>query len=103
MMPSELSRISRSATAIGPFGSSTPSVQPPSAATPIRTTASKPYRMSDHAEVNGAACAADGAWQELGMHRPDGTASMRDTHEREWISAMVDQESRKQHEQIEDG
>ena len=29
MMPSELNRICRSATAIGPFGSRTPSVQPP--------------------------------------------------------------------------
>src|SRR5258708_13597076 len=71
MMPSEFSRISRSATAIGPFGSSTPSVQPPSVAAPIRTTASKPYRMLDLAEVDGAACAADGACPEFGMHRSD--------------------------------
>src|SRR6267154_5606654 len=64
MIPSALSRICRSATAIGPFGSSTPSVQPPSVATPIRTTASKPYRMSDLAEVYGEKCAAD--WQKMG-------------------------------------
>src|ERR1700730_1075211 len=39
MMPSELNRICRSPEAMGPFGSSTPSEQPPSAATPIKTTA----------------------------------------------------------------
>src|SRR5580700_11831067 len=85
MMPSELSRICRSAAAIGPFGSSTPSLQPPSIAAPIRTTASKPYRMLDLAEVDGAARAADGARLEFGMLRPDGAASMRGTHERERI------------------
>src|ERR1700752_5159432 len=53
MMPSELSRISRSAAAMGPLGSRTPSEQPPSVAAPIRTTASKPYRMLDLAEVDG--------------------------------------------------
>src|ERR1700750_2910967 len=66
MIPSELNRISRSAAAMGPFGLSTPSVQPPSVAAPLRTTASKPDRMLDLAEVDGEACAADGAWQELG-------------------------------------
>src|ERR1700722_6786875 len=62
MMPSALSRICRSATAIGPFGSSTPSLQPPSIAAPIRTTASKPYRMLDLARAEGdeTACAANG-------------------------------------------
>src|SRR6266481_1428157 len=83
MMPSALSRICRSARATGPFGSNTPSVQPPSVATPIRTTASKPYRMLDLAEVDGAACAAEGAWQEFGMHRSDSAARMRGTHQRE--------------------
>src|ERR1700721_2117951 len=102
MMPSELSRICRSATAIGPFGSSTPSVQPPSIAAPIRTTASKPYRMLDLAEVDGAARAADGARLEFGMHR-DAAATMRRPHGRERATSLVDQESRKQHEQIEDG
>src|SRR3954463_14617460 len=60
MMPSALSRICRSARAIGPFGSRTPSVQPPSVAATSRT-ASKPYRMLDLAEVDDAAYAADGA------------------------------------------
>src|ERR1700730_8542623 len=39
MMPSELNRICRSPEAMGPFGSSTPSEQPPSAAAPIKITA----------------------------------------------------------------
>src|SRR3984957_20605197 len=60
MMPSEFNRICRLATAIGPFGSNTPSVQPPSVAIPIRTTASKPYRMLGLADVEGAQCAAHG-------------------------------------------
>src|SRR5229473_1563867 len=80
MMPSALSRICRSARATGPFGSNTPSVQPPSVAAPIRTTASKPYRMLDLAEVDGAACAAGGARQEFGVHRSDGPAIVRRTH-----------------------
>src|SRR6266850_6829224 len=41
MMPSALKRICRSAAAMGPFGSRTPSVQPASAATPIKTMAVK--------------------------------------------------------------
>src|SRR6202035_5301917 len=80
MMPSALSRICRSATAIGPFGSSTPSLQPPSIEAPIRTTASNPYRMLGLAEVDGAACAADGAWPEFGMHPSDDPAIERRAH-----------------------
>src|ERR1700685_471534 len=82
MMPSALSRISRSAAAIGPFGSSTPSVQPPSVATPIRTTASKPYRMSDLAcaEVKETGCIANGALQEFGMFRPGGATTAQRLH-----------------------
>src|ERR1700686_546226 len=79
MMPSALSRIWRSAAAIGPFGSSTPSVQPPSVATPIRPTASKPYRMLDLAEVDAAAGAGGRAWQQSGMRRD----AVRRTHERQ--------------------
>src|SRR5882672_12854502 len=83
MMPSALSRICRSAAAIGPFGSSTPSVQPPSVAAPIKATASKLYRMSDLAEVDGAACVADGVRLEFGAHGSAGPATMRRTHGRE--------------------
>src|SRR5882724_6178483 len=68
MMPSALNRICRSAKATGPFGSNTPSPQPPSVATPSRTTANKPHRMLDLAEVDGAAGVAGGTWQEFGTH-----------------------------------
>src|SRR6266702_4452300 len=81
MMPSALNRICRSARAIGPFGSSTPSVQLPSVMAPIRRPANKPYRMLDLAEVDGAPCGADGFRMGLGTHR-DAEASMRGTHER---------------------
>src|SRR5262245_22964462 len=56
MIPVELSMMSRSAEAIGPFGSSTPSVQPPRAAAQIRTPASRTYRISDlvYLETGGA-------------------------------------------------
>src|SRR5215471_15069320 len=40
MIPVELSMMSRSAAVMGPFGSSTPSEQPPSAAAPINKMAS---------------------------------------------------------------
>src|SRR4051794_35222209 len=47
MIPSELNRICRSAEAMGPFGSSTPSLQPPSSAALIRMKARRRGRMSD--------------------------------------------------------
>src|SRR5262245_16733736 len=47
MMPSELNMICRWAAAIGPFGSRTPSEQPPSVAMLIRAAARTLYRMSD--------------------------------------------------------
>src|SRR5262245_2088259 len=46
MMPVELNKMSRSAAAIGPFGSSTPSEQPPRAVMPIKATASASARIS---------------------------------------------------------
>src|SRR5262245_48025740 len=46
MMPSELNMMRRSAAAIGPFGSSTPSEQPPSATAAINRTGIA-WRMSD--------------------------------------------------------
>src|SRR5438270_10773130 len=47
MIPSELNRICRSAEAMGPFGSSTPSEQPPSATAPIKAITSTAYRISN--------------------------------------------------------
>src|SRR5260370_36542432 len=102
MIPSALSRICRSAAAIGPFGSSTPSEQPPSIAAPIRTTASKPYRMLDLAEVDGAACAVGGARRVFRVHRSDDPAIARRAHGGKRFRSMVDQERRKQREQISD-
>src|SRR3984957_4249934 len=80
MMPSEFNRICLLATAICPFGSNTPSVQPPSVAIPIKTTASKPYRMLGLAIVEGTKCAAHGAGPQLGMRQSDGPAVVRRTH-----------------------
>src|SRR5262249_12601562 len=47
MIPVELSIMSRSAAATGPFGSSTPSEQPPSTAAPVNKMAIVPCRISD--------------------------------------------------------
>src|SRR5215467_3854637 len=47
MMPVELSMMSRSAAATGPFGSNTPPEQPPREAAPINKTANSKRRMSD--------------------------------------------------------
>src|SRR6266853_1313172 len=62
MMPSELNSISRSAEAMGPFGSRTPSVQPPSVAALSRTTASKMYRMLDLACPHAGRTAPEPEW-----------------------------------------
>src|SRR4029077_17972785 len=103
MMPVALNRICRSEKAMGPFGSSTPSVQPPSAAAPIRIAASKPYRMLDlvRVEVDGAECAAHVGWQEFGAHRSNGPATRR-LDRREWTGRVVDKKRRKQHKKVED-
>src|SRR5580692_3568430 len=103
MMPSELSRICRLATAIGPCGSRTPSLQPPSVAAPIRTTASKTYRMSDlaPAEVIEAVRPANGAWVKL-MRPSGGRTTKRRTHRRS-ATSVINQEGCKQREQIENG
>src|SRR4051794_7409252 len=47
LVPSELDRICRSAAAMGPSGSKTPSEQPPSVTAPVRAMASRAYRISD--------------------------------------------------------
>src|SRR5215831_7221045 len=47
MMPVALNRMSRWADAMGPFGSRTPSEQPPSIVAPIKTRASTADRMLD--------------------------------------------------------
>src|SRR5712672_144670 len=82
MMPSELKRICRSATAIGPFGSRTPPVQPPRVAAPSKTTASMRYRISS------PHCADD-----------DGSPREDDCGR---LAAAVGQKRREQHEQVDD-
>src|SRR6516164_6318019 len=102
MMPVALNRICRSAKAMGPLGSSTPSVQPPSSEAPIRTKARKPYRMSDlaRAEIDEAASAPCGAGRGVGMDPSDAVVSARARCPRVRTGAVIDQERRKQHEQI---
>src|SRR5215831_8187602 len=82
MMPVELRRICRSAAAIGPFGSRTPSVQPPRFAAPSKTMARRMYRISN------PHCAEDG-----GRPRED---------ERGRLAAAVGQKRHEQHEQVDD-
>src|SRR5215475_2932897 len=105
MMPVALNRICRSATAMGPFGSSTPSVQPPSSEAPVRTKASKPYRILDlpRAELDKAASAASGAGQGIDVDPSDVAVSARARYPRIQTAAVIDRERRKQREQIEDG
>src|SRR5215831_18230800 len=105
MMPVALNRICRSARAMGPFGSSTPSVQPPSSEAPIRTKARKPYRILDlpRAELDKAASAASGAGQGIGVDRSDVAVSAQARYPRIQTAAVIDQERRKQRKQMEDG
>src|SRR5258707_11394166 len=74
MMPSALNRICRSARAIGPCGSSTPSVQPPSVAAQVRTIARKPFRMLN---LISAEMVGNGplAWHELTLQEYNGGPS----------------------------
>src|SRR5260221_9492769 len=83
MMASELNRISRSAAAIGPFGSRTPSEQPPSAAAPIKRAVNRPRRMS------ALPCRAN-----ADMSPREGQAGLRPA------SAVAGQQSREQQEEI---
>src|SRR5215468_7055583 len=105
MIPVALIRICRSAKAMGPFGSSTPSVQPPSTEAPIRTKASKSYRILDlpRADLDKAASAASGVGQGIGVDPSDVTVSARARYPRIQTAAVIDQERRKQREQIENG
>src|SRR5215469_1196297 len=83
MMPVALNMICRSAAAIGPCGSSTPSLQPPRIVAPSNARARKTYRIS------GSHCADDHG------HPPD--------DDRGRSAAGVEQQHRKKREQVEDG
>src|SRR5215813_15346742 len=100
MMPVELSMMSRSAAATGPFGASTPSEQPASAAALNRIAASAKYRISDPLGFGLGGSAGDA---ESSIYRPDGSRSgARGERARPPIPAAAGQESREQHEQVED-
>src|ERR1043166_7249724 len=82
MIPSELSMMSRSAAAMGPFGSSTPSEQPPKVTAPLRTIARRRGRISS------SRCA-----DRAGSPRED---------DRGRLDAAVGPKQREEHEQIDD-
>src|SRR4029077_6788475 len=99
MMPVELSRMSRSADAMGPFGSRTPSEQPPSVAAPINETMSARYGISTPLwfGLGGTAAA------ERNIYRPDrGWSGVRGDHEWPTSPTIVSQESCEQHKQVQD-
>src|SRR6202035_2381113 len=104
MIPSELNRMSRSAAATGPFGSRTPSEQPPSVAAPIRATAKTAYRMLDlvcaepERDVRGSHMVP----RECGLRRSDGRSGARGESDRR-STAVVGQQRRKQNEQVQNG
>src|ERR1700736_4360430 len=92
MMPSELKRICRSATAIGPFGSSTPSLQPPSVAAPSKATARTRYRISSSHGVDD-----DGSPREddrrrfaaaVGQKRPEQRGQVDDREGEQAVSSL---------------
>src|SRR5262249_57956023 len=99
MMPVELNMMSRSAAATGPFGASTPSEQAASAAALNRTAARAKYRISDPLGFGLGGSARDA---ERSIYRRDGGRSgARGEHARPSIPAVAGQESREQHEQVE--
>src|SRR5215472_12329206 len=83
MMPVALNMICRSAAAIGPCGSSTPSLQPPRVRVPSNATARRTYRIS-------------------GSHRADehGHPSADDCGR---FAAGIEQQHREQREQVKNG
>src|SRR4051812_24942211 len=106
MIPSELDRICRSAAATGPFGSKTPSEQPPSIAAPVRTMASTAYRISDLVcgEFGGAARGAERSRHGVSWCRSEVSQSdTRGQQGRPPIAAIAGQQRREQHEQVDNG
>src|ERR1700758_2521959 len=97
MIPVALSIISRSAAATGPFGSSTPSEQPPSAAAPTNKTASVRYRISDPLRF-GRVGAVDAQRSVNG--RDNCRSRARGERERPPFPAVASQQSREQHKQV---
>src|SRR5262245_26313229 len=99
MIPVELSIMSRSAAAMGPFGSSTPPEQPPSAAAPTIKTASTTCCMSGPFRSAGIARDAESRiFKRVGNRR-----GMRGDYERQSISAIPDAQRCEQQKQVQDG
>src|SRR5262245_28529688 len=99
MIPVEFSIMSRSAEAIGPFGSTTPSEQPPRAAPPIKKTASATCCMSGSLRSIGTARDA-----ETRIYRRDGSRRRtRGDHERPATRAISGAERCEQQRQVQDG
>src|ERR1043166_5481073 len=101
MMPVALNRICRSARAIGPLGSSTPS-QPPSVAAASRSTVSERYRISSLPNLAGAST-VHSAWLSRSRRRRACLVVMRRTHRRGRTAVVIDEQAGKQQEQIGDG
>src|SRR5262249_17589390 len=99
MIPVELSIMSRSAAATGPFGASTPSEQPASAAALNRIAARAKYRISDPL---GFGLGGPARRVERSIYRRAGSRSgARGQRARPSTSAVAGQERREQHEQVE--
>src|SRR5215510_8713871 len=99
MMPVELNMMSRSAAATGPFGASTPSEQPASAAALNRVAASAKYRISDPL---GFGLGRTARRVDRSIYRHDGSRSgARGERAPPSIPALAGQGSREQHEQVE--
>src|SRR5712671_6337897 len=100
MIPSELNRMSRSAAATGPFGSRTPSEQPPSIAALIKTTASTAYRISDLvcAETGEAARGPDRSHHGIRLHHRSDLSRSSTSGQHGWPSttAIAGQQRREQ-------
>src|SRR5262245_59958694 len=99
MIPVELNMMSRSAAATGPFGASTPSEQPASAAALSRIAASAKYRISDPL---GLGLGGTARRVEESIYRRDGSRSgAPGERARPSSPAAAGQERREQHEQVE--
>src|SRR5712671_7037584 len=94
MMPSELNRICRSASAIGPLGSSTPSEQPPSATRPSSTKMNARRRMSDSGQP-AAVIDQQGGKQQEEVSDGEDEQSMRGTA----IGLAADAEAEREHKE----
>src|SRR3982074_2494932 len=105
MISVELLNSSRSAAATGPFGSRTPSEQPPSVTALSDRTAATRYRISRLVCVDSVETAGDSraVRQEFSLYQPGASQSCaRGGRGRRPIAAAVGQQRRQQHQQGKD-